>query len=320
MRFIFNKTIAAAVVLVAGILIIFLGAMCAAPRDFPTGVPIVIPSGESVSGTGSILQEEHVIQSKFAFRVAMFLVGDNVHAGTYVFAVPTSVFGVAQHVASGSYGLSPMKITIPEGSSNREIAEIISMRFPGFNSVQFMNLAKEEEGYLFPDTYFFMPDVTPEKVITTMRATFDERIKDAQPQIAASGRSMNDIVIMASILEKEARLTETRRTIADILWRRIKAGMALQVDAVFGYILGRDTFHPTGAEAESVLTIDSPYNTYKYRGLPPGPIGNPGLDAIIAAATPIKNAYVYYLTDAEGVMHYARTFEEHKKNKELYLR
>ncbi len=287
------------------------------PNNFPTGAIITIPEGVSISAAGTVLKEQHVIYAPIMFRVFVMLLGDGVgvRAGSYVFAHPLSVFGIASRITQGVYGISPMRITIPEGSSTREIANILSIAFPGFDSVRFRTLASKEEGYLFPDTYFFLPNVSPETVISVMRDNFDTHIQTIQLQITASGRTVSDLIVMASILEKEARKTDTRRTIAGILWHRIAINMPLQVDAVFGYIYDRNTFHPSG----DVLDANSPYNTYTHRGLPPGPIDNPGLDSIIAAATPIKTPYLYYLTDKNGIMRYATTFEQHKQNKALYL-
>ncbi len=121
---------------------------------------------------------------------------------------------------------------------------------------------------------------------------------------------------MASLLEKETKADEDRRIVSGILWHRIDIGMALQVDAVFGYIKGIDTYHPTAADLE----IKSPYNTYLNRDLPPGPIGNPGKDALLAALMPEPSSYLYYLTDESGALHYAATFDEHKANKAKYLK
>ena len=121
---------------------------------------------------------------------------------------------------------------------------------------------------------------------------------------------------MASLLEEEARQTPTRRTVAGILWKRLDLGMPLQVDATLRYLLGKSSHELTREDLE----YDSPYNTYKDAGLPPGPISNPGLDAILAALRPVETAYLYFLTDSEGNIHYARTFEEHVANKAMYLR
>jgi len=120
---------------------------------------------------------------------------------------------------------------------------------------------------------------------------------------------------MASILEGEALTTSDRKLVAGVLWRRLEIGMPLQVDATFSYVNGKTTFELTLDD----LKIDSPYNTYKYKGLPPTPINNPGLNSINAALYPTKTKYLYFLSGNDGKMHYARTFEEHKRNRQLYL-
>ena len=120
---------------------------------------------------------------------------------------------------------------------------------------------------------------------------------------------------MASLLEREVPLTYDRRVVAGILWKRIRLGMPLQVDAVFPYIIGKNSFNLT----KSDLATDSPYNTYLYKGLPAGPIANPGLDAILAAVTPLPTSYLYYLSDKYGNLHYSATYEQHLANKHKYL-
>jgi UPF0755 protein len=134
--------------------------------------------------------------------------------------------------------------------------------------------------------------------------------------IASSTRPLDEIIKMASIVETEARMEKTRRVVAGILWERIRRGMPLQVDVSFRYINGKTTRNLTVSD----LKIDSPYNSYIYKGLPPTPIANPGLEAILASANPIKTDYLYFLTGKDNVMYYARTFEEHVVNTELYLR
>ena len=120
---------------------------------------------------------------------------------------------------------------------------------------------------------------------------------------------------MASILEREAHDLEDRRMIADVLWRRLELGMPLQVDATFLYTLGKTTFDLTDADLEG----DDPYNTYVNKGLPPGPIGSPSLESILAAVTPIKSDYLYYLADKNNVTYYSETYEEHLQKKRKYL-
>jgi UPF0755 protein len=121
---------------------------------------------------------------------------------------------------------------------------------------------------------------------------------------------------MASLIEEETATPEDRRIVSGILWKRLSSGMRLQVDATFAYTIGKGSLELTTEDLKS----DSPYNTYRIYGLPPTPIVNPGLDAITAALHPTSSPYVYYLSDKNGVMHYSKTFEEHKLAKAKYLR
>jgi UPF0755 protein len=199
-----------------------------------------------------------------------------------------------------------------------DISDIMLKNYPEFDSSGFILKAKAKEGYLFPDTYKFGSDVRPEKVIQVMNDTFEKKIndKDLQDAMTDFGKPLADVITMASILEGEARQMRTRQIVAGILWERIRLGMPLQVDAAFRYVNGKTTKDLTVDD----LKIDSPYNTYVYKGLPPTPISNPGLDSIWAAVTPIDTDYLYFITDSEGKMHYAETFEQHQQNVARYLR
>jgi UPF0755 protein len=285
----------------------------APPVNFPKNSILVIPPGTTVEEAGNLLKEKHILNSTLGFSVFMRIVHpQGIVANHYSFKKPELLTTVALRLAYGKTDLTPVRVTIPEGASVREIADILKNNFGDFDSAAFAALATPQEGYLFPDTYFFLPDAAPQTVIMRMRANFDEKIKTLQPAITSFGRPQSDVIIMASILEREVRQMDTRRTVAGILWKRLQLKMPLQVDAVFGYILGKSGYTPTLDD----LRIDSPYNTYLNRGFPPGPIGNPGLESIEAAITPLKTAYLYYLTDKEGNIYYAKTFEEHLKNKE----
>lgn len=255
--------------------------------------------GQSVSSVGEELKLLGALRSTLTFKVAARLFG-GAQAGWYSLDTPESAITLAWRVSQGSTGLEPKKVTIPEGSTVREISEVVGVALPG-----------SEEGYLFPDTYNFFPGTPASQIVARMRKRYEEVVAPLRPQIVASGHTELEVITMASILEKEARLPETRRIVAGILWKRIEIGMPLQVDAVFGYIQGIDTFHPTLDD----LKIDSEYNTYLYKGLPPGPINNPGEEAIRAALEPTKSSYLYYLTGKDGTMHYAKTFEAHVANK-----
>jgi len=160
-----------------------------------------------------------------------------------------------------------------------------------------------------------LPNANEQSVLQAMRENFNDHIKELAPEIASSTHSLSDVIIMASILEKEAFNTKDRRMIAGVLWNRLKKGMALQVDATFLYTLGKGTFQLTKAD----LAADSPYNTYKNKGLPPTPIGSPSLDSIEAALNPIPNNYLYFLADHDGVTHYCKDYDCQLANKELYF-
>lgn len=288
------------------------------PGHFLTTEKLEIPSGSTISESAEILKEKGVIRSKsFFVEIVRFLRGNKgVVAGRYSFTRPMNVFDVAKLLTATEYGFKTIKITIPEGLTNKEVALLLKRELIDFDEDKFIELSRDKEGYLFPDTYFFEPSMSLEKIIDMMYGNFALRHNGIKDKVESFGRGLNDVVIMASILEEEARTEETMRIIADILWRRLDAGMPLQVDASFAYIMNKGSLELSLED----LAVDSPYNTYKYKGLPPGAISNPGLKAILAAVKPIKNKYWFYLSDKEGNMHYAVTFDEHKDNKFKYLR
>lgn len=173
------------------------------------------------------------------------------------------------------------------------------------------------EGFLFPDTYKFFQHSSQAVVLKKFLDNFDAKFKSPTRQaVKASGRTYYQNVIMASILEAELKTDADRAMAADIFWRRNAAGIALQSDTTVIYALGGGKTTLTNAD----LQVDSLYNTYKYRGLPPGPINNPGLSALRAAAFPTANDYWYYLTGSDGKTYYAKTLDEHNRNKQLYLK
>lgn len=286
------------------------------PGDFPLGSVVSVKSGESLQEITNNLEALNVIKSGFIFQAHVILQGGEkkLIAGDYLFDRKERAADIAHRLVHGDFHLDPKKITIPEGWSIFQIGDYLEKNLIGFNKKEFLSLAKNLEGYLFPDTYFVSPTIKPAEVIEKMNNTFKDKIVGVT-SIATSTYKLKEIITMASILEEEARTEESRRMIAGILWKRLKLGMALQVDSTFLYINGKNTYELTLADLE----IDSPYNTYKYRGLPPGPIGNPGLEAINDALNPITSKYLYFLSSKSGDMYYATTFEQHKKNKELYL-
>lgn len=277
---------------------------------------INISYGQTVNDIAMELKQEHIIRSATVFRVLhrfISLFGDSpIQSGDYAFT-SENIFTVYSRLLRADYGLVPVKITFPEGITSYDMADILAARMIHFNKQKFILLAQPYEGFLFPDTYFFMPTMDEAAIVKTLLDTFTEKTKT----LTTSGTSIaTSTVIVASIVETEARQTDTRRIVAGILLERLKRNMPLQVDAAFRYINGKTTATLTSDD----LKINSPYNTYVNRGLPPTGISNPGLDALDATLHPTPTPYVYFLTDSQGVMHYAVTFEQHVANKIKYLK
>jgi UPF0755 protein len=289
----------------------------APPRGFETPTVIKVPSGKPVVSIAADLEKQQVIQSRFWFTLSLLVSGRNANAiaGNYYFPHPQNVFTVAHRIASGDYELTPVKVTLPEGATISEMAQILEDRLGTFDAETFLSLTEGKEGYLFPDTYYFLPAEDPETVVQALQENFFAKIETLQEDLTTFGKPLSDVITMASLLEEEARTLQSRQIIAGILWKRIEKGMRLQVDAVFPYIIGKNTFEVTRAD----LAVDSPYNTYRYEGLPLGPISNPGLSSIEAAITPVETPYLYYLSDMQGRFHWSRTYEEHLRKRDLYL-
>jgi len=171
------------------------------------------------------------------------------------------------------------------------------------------------EGYIFPDTYEFSEDDNCLDFLETVLYNFDAKLNpELRAEIKKQNKSIFDIVVMASLIEKEVRNMEDKKIVSGILWKRLEIGMPLQLDCTINYITGKN-------DASALIKdtkIDSPYNTYRYKGLPKGPISNPGINSILAAIYPTQTDYLYYLSD--GKTHFSKTLEEHNIKKALYLK
>lgn len=288
------------------------------PADFPLKCTVAVADGEDVGTLAYQLQQAHIVRSAEAFKLLMLALGSEqrVSVGSYYFDAPVTVIEVALKFSGRTFGILQHRVTFPEGFTNAEIAARMAARFPGFDEAAFLALAKNQQGYLFPDTYGFEPNIAPQSVIDTMQRTFIQKTASLAADFTQSKRSKADIIIMASILEKEAANAAEMPTIAGILWKRIDRGLELQVDAPLAVLLGKTSAQLTVTD----LASSSPYNTYTHTGLPPAPIDNPGFAAITAALHPVDSPYLYYLHDANGNIHYASTFEAHKQNIQHYLK
>lgn len=266
-----------------------------APVDFPIGTIVNIEEGASLRSVSQKLKNENIIRSTIFFEAFIVINGGEKHIipTDYLFETKLPVFEVARRIAKGEHHLAPTKVTIPEGFNNEEIADNFTLKLSSFNKDKFLLTAKDKEGYLFPDTYFFGSRDTEEDVIRSMSENFEKKISPMRPKIISSGKTEKEIIIMASIIEREAKGDGDRGVISGILWKRLSIGMSLQADAA--------------------------PETYKSIGLPKNPIGNPGLDAINSAIHPEKSEFLYYLHDQDGNIHYAKNFTEHKINIKKYL-
>ncbi len=173
------------------------------------------------------------------------------------------------------------------------------------------------EGYLFPDTYRIYADATLEDVVRKILKNFDNRITpEMRTEIKKQHRTLYQEVVMGSIIEREVATDADRAKVADILWSRIRVGMPLQVDSSVNYITRKKDAAISGSDR----FINSPFNTYRFKGLPVGPISSPGIKSIVAAINPESTPYTYFLTDKQGDVHYGRTLDEHNMNKVRYLK
>lgn len=294
--------------------------------------PFVIKPGAGASSVAKNLEEEGFIKSPLAFRfyVQVQSKADKIKAGDYRLSKNKTLPELVAELVRGPIAIW---VTIPEGLRHEEIAQKLAsgLGLTG-NEKQtflegFVKLASPKEGFLFPDTYLFLKNTTPQKVIEKLNSTFESRVTD---DILSSAKAQklttSELVTFASIVERETRTDEERPIVAGILLKRLRAGWALQADATLQYAKSTAQCLVTSASCnwwETVTTQDktikSPYNTYTNVGLPPAPIANPGLSSIKAVASPEDSPYWFYLHDNDGKIHYAETIEEHGENVREYL-
>lgn len=270
--------------------------------------------------------------------------GDNVRAIAYnlktqglirdpiVFFLITKQSGLDKKIQAGSFRLSPSMttkevaeslthgtldiwVTIPEGYRATQIAEVLKKEMPGYED-SWPEALEENEGYLFPDTYLFPKESDVETIISIMTNNFENKYESINTN--RTDLTQEEIVTLASLIEREALKNEERPVISGILHNRLKIGMALQVDATIQYAKGETNGKWWSPISTSDYTFASAYNTYRNTGLPPTPISNPGLDSLKAAANPASVDYLYYLHDKNRIIRYAETNTQHEANKEKY--
>ncbi len=279
----------------------------------------VIAQGEGVREISSRLSEQHLIRNPIAFFLLVkFLNIDNdLQAGDFRLNRAMNAQMVAKEL---THGMVDVWVTTLEGWRTEEIAAKLTKELD-IPASEFLRYAKE--GYMFPDTYLIPQTATPAAIARLFLDTFNKKVTEQMRADALkTGLSFNQVIILASIVEREGVNDSDRPVIAGILLKRLKASWPLQADATLQYILGyqvnQKTWWKKGVDASDKL-INSPFNTYKNPGLPPSPIANPGLASIKAVIYPTDSPYWFYLHDVQGAAHYAETIEEHNENIAKYL-
>ena len=290
----------------------------------------VIKKGESLSSVATRLEDEGLIRSSFAFKI-LILVKDlsgKIQAGDFRISASLSTEEIASLLTHGSLDIW---LTFPEGWRREEYGRRLVANLNDFSYQQFLDLTSEMEGYLFPDTYLISKDASPSAVVKIFNRNFERKFTaELEKKIKDQGLTEKQALILASIVERESKAGEDRPIVAGILLKRWQENWPLQADATVQYALAtRDNAAMKEQKdfnwwpkklTRADLELDSPYNTYKYRGLPPKPICNPGLASIKAVIYPQETDYWFYLSDQQGKIHYARTSEEHNQNIEQYLK
>lgn len=308
----------------------------------------LVEKGEGLKEISLNLENQELIKNRNYFYLYVFLTGrgENLQAGRYHLSANDSMAEIVKKITAGD--IIKERVTIIEGWTLRDIGwyfenkgmfqaeELFELAgFPMKDYSQTNDLPQPKdfsnefgflkdksldvglEGYLFPDTYEISSDISVESIIKKTLANFDKKLTpDLREEIAKQNKSIFEIITMASLLEKEVRTLPDKKQVSGVLWKRLEVGMPLQVDATIIYITGKKSTKVSRVETQ----IDSFYNTYKYAGLPMGPICNPGIESIEAAIYPTESDFWYYLSTPYGETKFSRTLEEHNIAKSKYLR
>ncbi len=310
------------------------------PSQTGNEVTLEIETGDSTSEIASLLYQNDVINSEFLFKfyVTINQLQNNIQAGIYTIPAGTSLKDLAQIL---QHGTNDKNITVLEGWRAEEVAKHLSLELKNVDYIDFLKIAKEHEGYLFPDTYNFNINADEETVLQALLATFESKTNEllSQESLTKAGLTKEETIILASIVEREVNTSEDRPIVAGILIKRWRDGELVGADATTQYTIAALRYGCSENPAQictnmdenqninwwphdltiAELELESPYNTRKMPGLPPTPIANPGLNSIEAVVNYETSDYYYYLTDSSGITHYAQTLVEHNTNIELYL-
>ncbi|MGH7245470.1 MAG: endolytic transglycosylase MltG [Candidatus Levyibacteriota bacterium] len=277
----------------------------------------VVNNGEGVRDIAFRLKQQGLIKDPIIFFLVVKQLGldGKIEAGDFRLSPGMNTVAVAENLTHGTLDIW---VTIPEGKRAEEVATIFEQKLPSFDAT-WKGKLEQAEGFLFPDTYLVPRTASADFVVTMMKNNFDKKYQSIATNV--KGFSQLQTVTVASIIEREAVFPEDRPLVASVIYNRLNLGMALQVDPSVSYALGYQPGTKTWWKQDLTfddLQVNSPYNTYKNPGLPPGPICNPGLSSLEAAAHPASTNYLYYYSDKTGKLHFARTLEEHNANIKKY--
>jgi UPF0755 protein len=343
-KFILLGLVTLLIIISSGLLYFYFGLVSPNSRNSQK-INFEIKAGQGINQISANLYDAGLIKDKLIFKAYLWIRDweGKIKAGEYRIAKNLSIKDIVNVLKIGKTK-KEINIKIIEGWTIEEIDSYLSTNNI-FKKNEFSDLAKNGtkfisdnssdypflselllrnnnyaqislEGYLFPDTYKIYTDGDAQDVIKKMLDNFKIKITDEMnTKIKSQKKTIDEILILASIIEQEVSEYEDRQMVADVFLKRLEAGMPLQSDATINYITKKGVTRPSYEDLE----VQSAYNTYKNKGLPPSPIGNPGLASIQAAIYPIKNDYYYFLTDKDGNVYYGRTMEEHQVNREKYL-
>lgn len=291
----------------------------------------VVVRGASAESVANNLYDQGLIRSSLAFKFYLQLIGQagSILPGEYNLSPSMTIQDISEKIRSRP---DEFWVTIREGLRREQIPAIFinSLGMTGNEaktfSQEFLEASKDLEGFLFPETYLFPPDVNGAQAVFRLKNTFDQKTANLSEEIARSDYSIDQIVTLASLIEREAITDDERFVIAGILFNRMEIGMPLQIDATVQYARANAICNELSDCNwwEPVLVGDlnyyvSPYNTYTSNGIPPAPIANPGLKSIEAILRPVESNYLFYLHDRQGNIHYAENVQQHNINKANYI-
>lgn len=289
------------------------------PADSLNKTPkiFVIENGQGVREIAKNLKKEGLIKDQIVFFLYARFKGidKQIQAGDFRLNPSMKALDIAENLTHGTLDIW---VTIPEGLRADEIADILKEKMPTYEE-SWRKMLEANEGYLFPDTYLIPRDADVKMVINLLKNTFEEKFNTLDT--SNTNLTKNQIIIVASLIEREARHDQDRPLVASVILNRFNIGMKLDLDATIQYALGYQENEKRWWKKSLTLDdikLNSPYNTYRAAGLPPTPISNPGLKSLKAAINPADTDYLFYITDSKGINHYAKTIEGHNANIKNY--